>query len=183
VKKAGDSASGCVRIDPDAPVRVSLRRRTGERIVIDWPRGLPVRLSPNIAKLAFDHAERSTAKGKAQASAAPHLYLRLYRRGVPPGTVVRLARNTLNKKDWKILLTSLACEMWPKTVKLSEVDLAICLLDDEGKLAGYTQEKARQRVESYLREHGFASTYTVTLDIYRKRVKRLRDIGIKLQPA
>jgi hypothetical protein len=185
MKKDGSSLSGRVRIDPDAAVRVSVQSKAYGRIVIDWPRRIPVRLSQAIAKLAADHVKRTAQRGEAQARrdgrAAPHLYLRLYRRGVPPETVVRLARNTLNKKDWEILFKSLGREMPRGTVKLSEVDVAICILDDEGRLAGYTQDKARECVASYLRAHGFVSTYTITLDTYRKRVKRLRSIGVKLQ--
>ena len=153
------------------------------RIVIDWPRGIPVRLSQNIAKLAFDHVKRTATRGEAQARrdgrAAPHHYLRMYRRGCNQGAILELARKTLSGKEQRILVNSL--ERSPKFVKLSEVDLAICLLDGEGKLAGCTQAEGTRRVESYLRERGFGSTYNIALDIYRRHVKRLRGIGLKLQ--
>jgi hypothetical protein len=169
--------------DPDAAVRVSVQTKAHGRLVIDWPRGIPVRLSQNIAKLAADHVKRTAVRGEAQARrdgrAAPHLYLRMYRRGCNRGAILELARKTLSGNEQRILINSL--ERSAKLVKLSEVDLAICLLDDAGKLTGCTQAEGARRVGFYLREHGFGSTYTVTLDIYRKHVKRLRDIGLKLQ--
>jgi hypothetical protein len=168
------------KADPDA-VRVSVQSKAHGRIVIDWPRGIPVRLSQNIAKLAFDHVKRTAVKGEAQARrdgrAAPHHYLRMYRRGCNQGAILELARKTLSGNEQRILVNSL--ERSPKLVKLDEVDLAICLLDDAAELTGCTQAEGAKRVEFYLREHGFS--YTVSLDIYRKHVKRLRNIGLKLQ--
>jgi hypothetical protein len=169
--------------DDGSAVRVSLLSKAHGRIVIDWPRGIPVRLSQAIAKLAYDHVKLTAVRGEAQARrdgrAGPHLYLRLYRRGCNQGTILELARKSLSGKEQRILVNSL--ERPSKLVKLSEVDLAICLLEDEGKLTGSTQAAGAKRVEFYLREHGFGSTYTVSLDIYRKHVKRLRNIGLKLQ--
>lgn len=167
----------------DAPCRASVLSKAHGKIVIDWPRGVPVRLLPDIAKLVFNHIKRTATRGEAQARregrAAPHFFLTLYRRGCNREAILELARKALKGKDQRILVNSL--QRPKKFVKLSEIDLAICLLDHEKKLTGCTRAERLDRVVTYLREHGFGNAYKIEFDAYRRREKRLHDIGLKLQ--
>src|SRR5207248_1715297 len=112
MKKAGARASGRVWIDPHAAVRVSVLTKTRGRILIDWPCGLPVRLTRNVVTLACHHVDKAAAKAKAQARrdgrARQHFYRAHYHRGMGLNPVVILAGMNLNEKDLEILLKGLA---------------------------------------------------------------------------
>ena len=132
----------------------------------------------NLAKIASSRTDRSDADGRAA-----HRYARLYRRGFPLKILLRSAAETLEERDCKVVIRSLAREMndrkksekaeidWP------DVDVAICYLDAMGELAGCTAEEGAKRLTDFLHSHGFESG--LSGDSYRQRVKRLRRDGVR----
>ena len=57
----------------------------------------------------------------------------------------------------------------PFLLKLSKIDLAICIMDETGALAGCTKKEQSQRVAKWIND-------PVDPDAYRQRLKRLRQI-------
>jgi hypothetical protein len=156
--------------------RISLLSATHGRILIDWPDGIPLRLMRNVATIALHHAER--------AQSIPHFYRRLYRRGLRGTTIVQMASEILNERNSEIVIKDLGREIGNRAIKLPEIDVVICLLDDAGTLTNCTMSKASELVSSWVRQHlpqeEYGINYKLKPEAYRKRVERLRRIGVKL---
>jgi hypothetical protein len=102
--------------------------------------------------------------------ATPAHFLRLYRRGARLKAVMQLA-GRISDENWKILIKALAKEIDSRPLsRLPDVEIVICLLDEDGALAGRTMKEQAKLVSDWLH-------YTIELDAYRKRVERLRRIS------
>jgi hypothetical protein len=106
--------------------------------------------------------------------------LYFYRAGFDEESIFKAALETLDKKNREILLRSMARETENRNRKVSpDVDVTICWLHHTGILAHCSAKEAIKRITEFLRDHGFSGMFTpLTLVSYRRRVQRLRRLGV-----
>src|SRR5262249_632189 len=159
--------------------------KEGRILRITLPREISIacgsspRLLRNLATIASNRSGRSLPKADGRATLR---YRRLYRLGFPLNKLLPLAAKTLDRWDFDVLARSCVREMNEKKAEITwpDFDVAICFLDAAGALSDCTAEAAAKHVTSFLHKHGIPQN--LTADAYRKRVKRLRSIGVRLGP-
>jgi hypothetical protein len=135
------------------------------RILIDWPDGAPVRFTRNVAAIVKHH----DAKRSSKADFSTSLLNRFRCRRADVRTITEKALS-MNDRNFRAFIKRLGKELEsPFLLKLSKTDLAICIMDEAGALAGCTKKEQSKRVSRWMKER-------IDPDAYRQRLKRLRDI-------
>jgi hypothetical protein len=83
---------------------------------------------------------------------------------------------TLDEKNFKILIRSLARTMKAKKETFPDLDVAITWLHHQGILTRCSAKEAAKRVTEFVAEAG--DSYIVTPKGYQKRLERLRQLGV-----
>jgi hypothetical protein len=149
---------------------ITLSRKTYRWLLKDYPLWSE-RFIENVLTILLNPGGRSDAQFDRRLS------LILYRSGTP---LKRLAQSAMEKgmddKNFEMLLRSVLRNRKEKGTP--DPDVVICYLDGAGKLANCSDRTASEQVNDYLKARGVP--YKFTVGAYRKRVARLRRIGVKL---
>jgi hypothetical protein len=137
-----------------------------------FPNGIPLNFLRKFQTIAHSHRRRFKNENER--------LLYFYRAGFDEESIFKAALETLDKKNREILLRSMARETENRNRKVSpDVDVTICWLHHTGILAHCSAKEAIKRITEFLRDHGFSGMFTpLTLVSYRRRVQRLRRLGV-----
>jgi hypothetical protein len=137
-------------------------------IRVNVPRGISARFVRNALRIGLEKIHSGDGREKWTAKDHRRSLLFLARAGMPLKALLRSADKNLDERNLWILVRSLARKRNGKKRGIPD-EIAIICLDAQGKLTGSAKADS--------------ALLGVSPDAYRKKVERLRKIGVRLGPS